>query len=113
MKTKQLIHLAMINSYNVITGKIDEHMVMETSIPMFAHVPNEEITENNLSSIIKYFENLEMYEMCDELKHEYDLRFDSMKSPKDRICDCEYPTVLRYNWEQTRCGICKNLLERV
>lgn len=110
MKTKQVIHIAMINSYNVITGKVDEHLIMETSVPMFAHVPNEEISEKNFASIIKYFESLEMYEECSELQKEYDLRFDILKRPKEDICECEYPTILRYNWEQTRCGICKNLL---
>lgn len=112
MNKKQLVHLAMLNSYNVITGKIDEMVVTETSIPMFAHVPNEELGEKNLSAIIKYFENLEMYEECDELKKEYDLRFDSLGRPKERGCECDYPTILKYNWEQTRCGICKNLLMR-
>lgn len=113
MKQKQLIHIAMLNSYNVITGKIDEHIVMETAIPMFAHVPNEDLPEKNLTSIIKYFESLEMYEECEELKKEYDLRFDSSGEPRDELCECEYPTILKYNWEQTRCGICKNLLERM
>jgi hypothetical protein len=110
MNKKQLVHLAMLNSFNCITGKIDEIVITETSIPMFAHVPNEELLEKNLSAIIKYFEDLEMYEECKELKREYDLRFDSLRRPKDRVCDCNYPTILRYNWEQTRCGICKNLL---
>jgi hypothetical protein len=84
MNKNQLVHIAMLNSYNVITGKVDEMIITETSIPMFAHVPNEEISEKNLSSIIKYFENLEMYEHCEELKNEYDLRFDSLGRPKER-----------------------------
>lgn len=112
MKQKQLIHIAMINSYNVITGKVDEEVIMETSVAMFAHVPNEELSEKNLASIIKYFESLEMYEHCEELKREYDLRFDELKRPRERECECDYPTILRYNWEQTRCGVCKNLLAK-
>lgn len=110
MTKTQLVHVAMLNSYNVITGKEDEHIIMETTIPVFAHVPNEEIQEKNLSSIINYFEHLEMFEECKELKDEYDLRFDSMKRAKLDTCKCEYPTILKYNWEQTRCGICKKLL---
>ncbi len=112
MNKKQLVHIAMLNSYNSITGKVDEVFISETPISMFAHVPNEELNEKNLAAIIKYFESLEMYEECNELKKEYDLRFDSLGRPKDRICECNYPTILKYHWEQTRCGICKNLLVR-
>lgn len=112
MTTMQIIHIAMINSFNVLTGKVDIEVIYNSDVSMFAHVPDEHIKEKNLKAIIKYFEEQEMFEECAELKEVYDYRFDIMGKEREAECTCDKPVILRYDYDGVRCKTCKNLLIR-
>jgi hypothetical protein len=112
MTTTQIVHIAMLNSFNVLTGRIEPEIIANTDIPMFAHVPDEPLKEKNLRYMIKYFEDCEMFEECAELKEIYDYRFDSLGKPREAECDCARPVILRYDYDEVRCELCKNLLIR-
>jgi hypothetical protein len=112
MRQKQLLHVAMLNSHNLITGKATYEAITESPIAMFAHLPDEPLESGNLNLIIKYFEGKEMFEHCANLKKIYDIRFKPDGSPKDYECQCDYPDILSYEYDEVRCALCENIITR-
>lgn len=112
MNQKQLLHVAMLNSYNLITHQASYDEIVESPISMFAHLPDEPLESGNLSLIIKYFEGKEMFEHCANLKRIYDIRFKPDGTPKDYECQCDYPDILSYEYDEVRCAVCENIITR-
>lgn len=101
----------MLNSYNIIVGKATVDEILNSGIPMFAHVPNEDITAEALEFLIHYFESYDMFERCANLKEFYNENFNEDGSPKDVLCNCELPEVDEYI-EKVRCYKCNKKLIR-
>jgi hypothetical protein len=108
MTDEQYIHIAMLNSFNVVTGKISIEDLLYSGLNMVIHLPSEDIEEEKLLIMIAYFEQEEMYEECIELRKIYDERFSEITIPKPvvkNICDCKKPTIPKYG-RSVRCGTC-------
>jgi hypothetical protein len=112
MKQKQLLHVAMLNSYNLITRNATYDEIVESPIAMFAHLPDEPLDSTNIKMIIGYFEKHEMFEHCAYLKKVYDIRFKLDGTPNDYQCQCDYPEILSYEYDEVRCAVCKNIITR-
>lgn len=109
MNSKQTIHVGMLNSYNLITEKVLLEEILMSGIPFFAHVPDEEVSLNQLYHIIAYFEDKEMFEHCEELIDYMHENFNVDGSKKEEYCDCDMPIILNYA-AKTKCAICNKLL---
>lgn len=105
MTEQQKIHIAMMNSYNVLTGRVNIEAIFNSNIPMFSHTIDEEPNLNNLMFIVKYFEQVEMFEECLNLKIYIDGIFDDEGNLKGELCSCPYPNITEYSFK-TKCKIC-------
>jgi len=70
LESKEFIKKAFDNSYDIITKKItfkdliNNNIKTSNPITIIAHNIDEELTENILNGIIKYYEKNEEYEKC-------------------------------------------------
>lgn len=100
------IHIAMINSFNVLTKKTNVNKVIYSDLPLLAHDVQGGIDEPTLRFITKYFESIEMFEKCAEL----DKIRESIAAPgeliDESICGCDLPNPMKYS-RKTKCETCK------
>ena len=111
MNKEQAIHVGMINSYNIITDKASFEQIASTGLGVFAHQPDEELEYENLKFIILYFQTLEMFEHCAELKWYMNENFNEDGSYKEDDCECSYPDIREYN-QKVKCHTCKKRIRR-
>ena len=111
MTEQQRIHIAMINSYNIITETFKVEEIMESEIPMFSHVPDEDISIENINFILFYFQQQEMYEHCVALTEYIDNNFNKDGSSKAELCICERPEILEYA-KKMKCSKCNKRLRK-
>lgn len=111
MNTKQTIHVAMLNSFNVITGRATIEEVLKAGMGVFIYLPNEDVEKNHVTEMIKYFAEREMYEHCSELRDFCEQYFPEEDVEKDAHCRCDLPEIKRYS-KLMKCAKCKKLLER-
>lgn len=111
MTEQQKIHIAMINSFNVITGKATLDDIMDSNIPLFSHDFNEEYNYDNIMFITDYFSKIEMFEECVELQQFIASTFDKSGKHKEKVCECPYPKIEKYE-EKTKCASCKMKIKR-
>lgn len=67
MTDEEIVHIAMLNSYDVLVKKDDVNLFLETDESYFAHDISTLITNDELADMISYWQELEEYEMCSEL----------------------------------------------
>jgi len=111
MKKEQMIHISMINSYNLITGKARLEEITGSGIGLFCHSPEEKDALNSIEFMVSYFKNLEMYEKCAELTKYIKETFNEDGTYKDPICECAYPEIESYI-PKVKCSICKLMIKR-
>lgn len=111
MTKEQAVHISMINSMNVITGKNSVADVVESGVGIFAHYPDETVDSETLNDIILYFESKQMFENCSVLLKYYNNNFDEDGLPKYKLCECDYPTIESY-CRPVICTSCNNRIER-
>lgn len=107
MKAKHL-HEAMMNSFNIITNKITYDDLFKMERTFLVHVPDEPITLEDIDIMIGYFEQLEMYENCAELKVISDeiLNYDEEEEDyEEDSCECKIP-IISSNDGDIRCLTC-------
>ena len=104
MKQEQALHIGMLNSFNVITGKATYDDILNAGIGFFAHDPNE-MDPDSLKILIRYFQELEMFEYCKELKDVYDEYYNEDGSIRDPLCECDFPVINGYT-KKVMCGDC-------
>lgn len=108
MNEKQRIHIAMMNSYNALTGKARIVEIIESAVPVFAHVIDRPLRVQELGLIKAYFESIEQYEKCIELTCIHQELFDKDGNPKEVFaCDCDMPGMPKYD-DKMKCTICNN-----
>jgi hypothetical protein len=101
MNKETIRHIAMVNSFNVITSRSSVEEVMEAGIGYFGHEIGGEFDSTEITRVLKYFEKLEMYEYCSELsKVIYEL---DKEMP---MCDCDYPLFDTYSPSEVDCLSC-------
>lgn len=109
MTDRQRVHVGMMNSYNVLTNKVKLIDVIESSIPIFAHIIDEVPNKNELELIISYFENIEEYEKCIELKCVVQSFFnDDGSLKKIHKCECDMPSFALEYSDNMVCSKCNN-----
>jgi hypothetical protein len=111
MTSKQLLHVGMVNSFNVITNKNTFEEILDSDVAVFVHVPDKEIPLDIIHYIMDYFEGCEMFEYCSEL---YDFVSDNYNEDgtlREDLCQCNYPLVLGYKGA-IRCGLCNNIIRK-
>ena len=111
MTEQQKIHVAMLNSYNVITGFATVDEIMDSGVPMFSHIPDEEVSVDAISFIIHYFQVQEMYEHCIILSDFVSKNFNDDGTPKFESCSCECPEISEYT-KKMYCSNCGKRLTR-
>jgi len=111
MNRDQAVHVGMLNSYNLLTGKAKFEEIVDAGIGVFAHIPDEDIEARNIEFIIFYFQQHEMFEHCAELKEYLEKNYNADGSPKLTDCECEYPTIKKYSVPMC-CAHCEKRLKR-
>ena len=111
MNKQQAIHVGMVNSFNVLTDRVELDEVVYSGIGIFAHVPDEDITKDVFNLILLYFQEHEMFEHCAELIEYYNENFNDDGSVKEEECDCEFPEIAEY-LKKMKCSYCKKRLKR-
>jgi len=105
MTEQQKIHIAMMNSFNVLTGRVGVEKIFASNVPMFSHSIEDEPNLQNILFIVKYFEQVEMFEECLLLKMFVDETFDEDGNFIAELCECPHPKIINYSI-QTKCEIC-------
>ena len=111
MNSTQKIHLGMINSFNVLTGKVNMQDIISSGIGIFAHIPDEETALESINFMLFYFKELEMYDKCAKLKEYIEITFNEDGTYKEKCCECEYPEIEEYVLK-VKCSICSLRLKR-
>ena len=109
MNEQQRVHIAMLNSYNLVMEKATMEDILESTIPIFAHIPNEDITIEAVEFMIYYFKSHEMFEYCAKLKDFVADNFNDDGSLKDKSCKCELPDIDGYDGK-IKCTKCNKVI---
>lgn len=105
MNKDQRVHIAMINSYNIITGKAKLEDIVESKVNILAHSPYNDILYENIELIMLYFESIDMYEKCTVLLDYLKENYNEDKSIKKVICECDMPEIKEYT-KDLKCSSC-------
>jgi hypothetical protein len=111
MTNEQKIHISMINSYNVITGRFKLEDIIGSGIGLFCHSPEEKDAMESIEFMVKYFKELEMYEKCAELNKYIAETFNSDGTYKEQLCECIYPEIETYS-PTIKCSVCSLKIKR-
>ena len=111
MNREQTVHVGMINSFNVITGRSTVEKIINSGIGILAHPPDEEVDHKLIKFMIEYFQNLEMFERCVDLKAYYDKNFNEDGTPKFKVCECTLPEIKSYD-APVHCSNCNKRIIR-
>ena len=63
-----ILDVAMRNSYDIIVNKLDAGEILITDFGFLVHNPAKPLKKEELENIIYYFQSIEEYEKCIELK---------------------------------------------
>jgi len=111
MNTKQILHIAMMNSFNILTNLATIEEVIDSELNITAHVPTEELTPNVYDMLIDYFQDVEMYEKCVTLTQLKESLFNEDGTIKVVSCECDYPEFNSYTGE-IKCYKCKKTIKK-
>lgn len=109
MNKTQTMHLAMINSYNLLTNRATMEDIIESDIIVFGHNPDEPLDEEYFKKIIEYFQDNEMYEICSELLDVYKTTFNHMYEVS-HYCECDQPIIKGYS-KNMYCIKCNGIIK--
>jgi hypothetical protein len=109
MTQEQLIHVGMINSFNLITERNTFEEIVTSDLSLFAHVPDQEIPLELIQLMIEYFQSFEMFEHCADLVMYLDLNYNEDGTRKQHGCECAQPVITGYS-KKMFCGNCKKRL---
>ena len=105
MTQEQMIHVGMINSFNLITERNTLEEIATSDLSLFAHVPDQEIPLELIQLMMDYFESYEMFEYCVELMQYIGLNFNDDGTRKIQLCECPQPVIKNYS-KKMYCGLC-------
>lgn len=104
----QHLHEAMMNSFNLITNRMTYNDLFKKERSFLVHIPDEPVTDEDLEMMIVYFEHMEMYEECAELKAILDEIEE--EEEEDDSCACKNPTIYDDEDGDIKCKICNKKL---
>lgn len=105
MNIKQKLHLAMINTYNIVTKRATLEQILNSDINILAHIPDEDVSIELVNMMIDYFKDVEMYEICIELTELSQTMFNEDGTLKVIVCECNYPEFDSYEGT-IKCNKC-------
>jgi hypothetical protein len=105
MKQNQAVHIGMINSYNVLINNARLDHIFFSGIGLFAHSMEEKDALESVEFMIKYFQDVEMYDKCAKLQEYIKKTFNEDGSYKQEVCSCEMPEIEKYI-PIPKCEIC-------
>lgn len=111
MNENQIVHIGMINSYNVLINKVNIEQIVLMGVGFFSHSQDDKDAKISIEFMIKYFQEIEMYEKCSELKKYIEETFNKDGTFKEALCVCEYPEIEKYTPE-VKCSICNMRIKR-
>lgn len=109
MIDKRLIHISMMNSFNLITERASIEDIIKSGLGVFAHVPDERLNMDDVNFMIDYFSAVEMFEECAELSLLLEDTFNKDGSMKEPECECELPSIKTYT-RKVKCDRCKKTI---
>ena len=112
MSNSKTVHIGMINSYNVLVKNFDIQRIVLSGIGFFAHSESEKDAKISVEFMVKYFQDIEMYEKCSALQKYIKKTFDEEGKFKEQLCDCEYPDIEKYN-PIPKCSLCNMRIRRL
>ena len=104
-----MIHVGMINSFNIITERNTIEEIGLSDINIFAHFPNEDIEIENIELMVEYFQSCELFENCIELLEYIHDNYDEHGMRITNDCECPQPIILGYR-NKIHCGHCNKRL---
>lgn len=107
MTEQQQLHIGMINSFNIISGKCSVFEVMSSGVGFLAHIPYEDPDFDTINNMIDYFAEIDMFEKCVELVEYMEDNFYEDGSEKITLCECEHPEIKSYS-NRVVCSNCNN-----
>lgn len=99
----QIAHISILNTYNVITGRVPFEDIINSGVGVFAHNVNDGVSIADVMNMIDYFKELEMYEECAELR---DFVLSSFEINETEFCQCKLPDIREYQ-DLIKCNKCK------
>jgi hypothetical protein len=111
MTQEQMIHIGMINSFNVITGRNTIEEIISSDVNLFAHAPDQEPPFELLEMMIEYFSAFEMFEKCIELNLIMNEQFTPDGKPREEVCECTTPEIKEYS-RKMYCQTCNKRLKK-
>lgn len=111
MTQEQMIHIGMINSFNLLTERNTLEEIAMSDMSLFAHVPDEEAPIELVDLMIEYFQSYEMFEHCKELMDYIDDNFNEDGIRIKDGCECPQPVITDYS-KKMFCGHCNKRLKK-
>jgi hypothetical protein len=111
MTQEQMIHVGMINSFNLLTERNTLEEIATSDISLFAHVPDQEVPLELIRLMMDYFESYEMFEYCVDLMEYIANNFNDDGTRIYDGCECPQPVITKYS-KKVYCGHCKKRLRK-
>ena len=111
MTQEQMIHVGMINSFNLITERNTLEEIGMSDVSLFAHVPDEEIPLELIQLMMDYFQSYDMFENCVDLMEYIALNYNDDGTHISNDCDCPQPTIEKYS-RKMYCGKCEKRIRK-
>ena len=111
MTQEQMIHVGMINSFNVITERNTFEEIAMSDLSLFAHVPDEQVPLEWIQLMMDYFKSYEMFEYCADLMEYIGLNFNDDGTRIQDGCECPQPVIKEYS-KKMFCGECNKRLRK-
>jgi hypothetical protein len=111
MRQNQAVHIGMVNSYNVLVNDANFEQIVMSGIGFFAHSRDEEDALESIEFMIRYFQDVEMYEKCAKLQQYIVENFNEDGTYKEIMCSCEMPEIEQYS-PIPKCSVCNMKISR-
>lgn len=106
-----MIHIGMINSFNVITERNTVEEIATSDLSLFAHAPDQEIPLELIQLMMDYFQSFDMFENCIDLMEFIALNFNDDGTRIANDCECPQPSIGKYG-KKMHCTICDKRLRK-
>ena len=111
MTQEQMIHVGMINSFNLITERNTLEEIAMSEVSLFAHYPEGEVPLELIQLMMDYFKSFEMFEYCVDLMEYIALNFNDDGTRIIDGCECPQPVITEYS-RTMFCGTCSKRLRK-
>ena len=111
MTQEQMIHIGMVNSFNLITERNTLEEIGSSDVSLFAHVPDEDIEYELVMLMVDYFKSYEMFEYCADLMEYVELNYNEDGTRIEDGCECPQPLIVTYS-KKMFCGVCDKRLKK-